>query len=94
MGLRAAGAGPRRGSSVGGRRLPPMLVVHPSLSGGIPNIRWYGVEGDYNVMVRGWEGGLGFGGAPSAPEGCPMLPQTASPAGVRCAPLARPTQSN
>ena len=28
------------------------LLVHPvSYAVGIPNVRWYGVEGDYNVMV-------------------------------------------
>jgi len=29
---------------------PASLAVHPNTVG-IPNVRWYGIEGDYNVMV-------------------------------------------
>ena len=28
-----------------------LTVVVPGPAAGIPNVRWYGVEGDYNVMV-------------------------------------------
>lgn len=28
-----------------------LLYVFANLSAGIPNVRWYGVEGDYNVLV-------------------------------------------
>jgi casein kinase 1 len=30
---------------------PVLTVVVPGPAAGIPNVRWYGVEGDYNVMV-------------------------------------------
>jgi serine/threonine protein kinase len=31
---------------------PPFFPLHPpSRAVGIPNVRWFGVEGDYNVMV-------------------------------------------
>lgn len=28
-----------------------LLTLYPPSAVGIPNVRWYGVEGDYNVMV-------------------------------------------
>lgn len=27
------------------------MCTHGAVAVGIPNVRWYGVEGDYNVMV-------------------------------------------
>lgn len=33
------------------RPFAPVLTPPPPPAAGIPNIRWYGVEGDYNVMV-------------------------------------------
>lgn len=28
-----------------------LVIFHPILAAGIPNVRWFGVEGDYNVLV-------------------------------------------
>jgi hypothetical protein len=46
-GARASGA--RRHRPVAPTPSPHPVAPHPPA--GIPNLRWYGVEGDYNVMV-------------------------------------------
>lgn len=50
LGAGGGGGGAARASGSGSPRVVtrPILPLHAA---GIPNLRWYGVEGEYNVMV-------------------------------------------
>jgi hypothetical protein len=49
--LRPRARGAKRRRPVSGRAHESPRATWPLPAVGIPNVRWYGIEGDYNVMV-------------------------------------------